>query len=80
MGLGGIEVLSGLILPTLFQVKLVIHGAAPCLVNVGRFDDAGDTILDVCHLECSLFEVKDEPGLTLSAPGLSLTSKRPHSK
>ena len=26
------------------------------------FDDAGDTILDVCHLERGLFEVKDEPG------------------
>ena len=46
----------------MFQVKLVIHGAAPCLVNVGGVDDVGDTILDVCHLECGLFEVKDEPG------------------
>ena len=30
MGLGGIEILYGLILPTSLQVKLVIHGAAPC--------------------------------------------------
>ena len=62
MGLGGIEILWGLILPTLLQVRLVIHGAAPCFVNVGGVDGAGDTMLDVCRLERGLFEVKDEPG------------------
>ena len=41
---------------------MVIHGAAPCLVNVGRVDEAVDTILDVCHLECGLFEVNYELG------------------
>ena len=51
-----------LILPTLLQVKLIIHGAAPCLVNVGGVDGVDDRMLDVCHLECVLFEVKDEPG------------------
>ena len=51
-----------LILPTLFEVKLAIHGAAPFLFDVSGIDDAGDTILDVWHLECGLFEVKDEPG------------------
>ena len=42
---------------------MVIHGAAPYFVNVGGVDGAGDTMLDVCHLERGIFEVKDEPGV-----------------
>ena len=41
---------------------MVIHGTAPLLVDVSRVNNAGDTVLDVCHLECGLLEVKDETG------------------
>ena len=41
---------------------MVIHGTAPLLVNVDRVDSARDTVLDVCHLEYGLIEVKDETG------------------
>ena len=62
MVMGGIEFLQGLVLSTFLQVNLVIHGAAPCSVNVSDDDGAGDTMCDVLHLESSPFEVKDEPG------------------
>ena len=41
---------------------LFIHEMAPLLVDVSRFNNSGDTVLDVCHLECGLIEVKDETG------------------
>ena len=37
--------------PPLLQVHLVIHGAAPCPVDVSDSDGAGDPVIDVCHLE-----------------------------
>ena len=53
----------------MFQFNLVIHGTAPLLFNGGRVDNAGDTFLDVCHLECGLLEVKDETGPDHVRPG-----------
>ena len=43
-------------------MNLLIHGTAPLLVDVSRFNNTGDTVLIVCNIECGLIEVKDETG------------------